>query len=466
MKTIQSITTISLLLSIFFFASCKKDEVSTQDTTPAVTEKGTPTGSATTAIIGTNGGTLTTPDGVLTLTIPAGALASNVTISAQPITNTAPGGTGVAYRLEPEEQKFGKPVSITFKYKDEDFDGSTPDLSWIITQEKDGTWSGYPNTKLDLANKTLQVESTHFSDWGYGKLAEMSLNETNVVVEPGGKPVLFILKGYTSQREVKEKLINSTRPDDAPLPRLTLPRPGQAFEFRELNLTSANVSWELDGKKTPVSNDKGKLEVKNNESIISATYTPPTSEPIPNVVALGLRLGRFLLTANITISKLGLELTIDGKTYKYSNDEISSSVVNNMYVLSNNTKDSNSEFFMLAVNSPREGQIPFNFSNGQNVTFLSDKNDNTSLYPAQNLSCKIVKNDCECQSSQFSDWQITFIKYFPEDVRPFPEAYILEGIFSGSLTKDYKRLLPPNAPCNPVTVGFSGKFKLKSYYVL
>jgi hypothetical protein len=87
-----------------------------------------------------------------------------------------------------------------------------------------------------------------------------------------------------------------------------------------------------------------------------------------------------------------------------------------------------------------------------------------TLYPAQNLSCRIVKNDCECTSTEYTDWQITFTKYFPDNAKPLPETYILEGTFSGSLTKDQKRVLPPNASCNPVKVGFSGKFKLKSYY--
>jgi hypothetical protein len=323
-----------VLVLLTLVSACKRGEESNpQDDTPAVTEKGTPIGSPTTAIIGPSGGTLTTPDGALTLTIPAGALAANTTISAQPITNTAPGGTGVAYQLEPEGQKFEKPVSITFKYKDEDFDGGTPDLSWVITQKADGTWNGYPNTKLDLANKTLQVESTHFSIWGYGKIAELSLNDTDVVVEPGGKPVEFILRGYVSGEEL-ERLMKA-QPDgpngSAPLPILTLPKPGVS-----VNLSSDNVSWELDGKKAPVNNNKGKLESKSNEGSIRATYTPPASEPTPNVVGLSLRLDRYLLTAKITISKLGLELTVDGQTYRYSNDEMSSSVVQNKYVISNN----------------------------------------------------------------------------------------------------------------------------------
>jgi hypothetical protein len=113
---------------------------------------------------------------------------------------------------------------------------------------------------------------------------------------------------------------------------------------------------------------------------------------------------------------------------------------------------------MLAVNSPRKGKIPFNITDGQIVFFLADKNDNASLFLTENLSCKKEKNECKCTSTQFSDWQITFTKYFPDGAKPLPQMYILEGTFSGSLTKEQ------NAPCDPVKVGFSGKFKLKSYF--
>jgi hypothetical protein len=52
---------------------------------------------------------------VLTLTVPAGALDAPVDISIQPITNVAPHGQGLAYRLGPAGLNFLTAVTLTFQ---------------------------------------------------------------------------------------------------------------------------------------------------------------------------------------------------------------------------------------------------------------------------------------------------------------------------------------------------------------
>lgn len=59
------------------------------------TEVGTPQGAKATRSIGPAGGTLASPDGRLTLTVPADALKETVAFSIQPVTNNAEGGLGL-----------------------------------------------------------------------------------------------------------------------------------------------------------------------------------------------------------------------------------------------------------------------------------------------------------------------------------------------------------------------------------
>src|SRR5216684_9417787 len=58
----------------------------------APTEVGTPVGDKVTKDIGPAGGTLVSPDGRLTLTVPPNALTETLPFAIQPITNKAEGG--------------------------------------------------------------------------------------------------------------------------------------------------------------------------------------------------------------------------------------------------------------------------------------------------------------------------------------------------------------------------------------
>ena len=65
---------IAMAVSISLYTSCNKDEtVDPENKVPLVTLVGNPVGSIVTTTIDANGGTLTSADGVLALTVPAGA---------------------------------------------------------------------------------------------------------------------------------------------------------------------------------------------------------------------------------------------------------------------------------------------------------------------------------------------------------------------------------------------------------
>ena len=133
------------------------------DTTSLVTKIGTPIGSPVTKTIDASGGSITSPDGVLKLTIPPGALSVATNISIQPVTNEVPVGLYNAYSLTPNGQQFQKPVTLEFHYSDQDMDTVDPEGLAVAYQDGDQTWEAFTDVAVDTVNKTVSVQSPHFT---------------------------------------------------------------------------------------------------------------------------------------------------------------------------------------------------------------------------------------------------------------------------------------------------------------
>ena len=88
------------------------------------TDVGTPIGNKVSKEIGRAGGSIVSPDGRLTLSVPQNALTEPVAFSIQPITNKAGQGLGPAYRLEPNGKTFATPLEISFHYGEHDLEGT------------------------------------------------------------------------------------------------------------------------------------------------------------------------------------------------------------------------------------------------------------------------------------------------------------------------------------------------------
>ena len=131
---------------------------------PAVTPVGTPVGNIITKTIGASGGSITSDDGRVQLTIPPGALSANTNISIQAVTNTCPGGIGVSYDLLPNGTKFSTPASLTFNYADSDVDGTDPLLIYTAFQDSIGQWEVVDSDKeVDTVGKTISFDINHFT---------------------------------------------------------------------------------------------------------------------------------------------------------------------------------------------------------------------------------------------------------------------------------------------------------------
>lgn len=129
------------------------------------TAVGKPKGSATTKTIGAEGGSISSPDGRITIEIPPHAVSASMNFSIQPITNMAPSGVGDAYRLEPNGRTFSAPLKLAFKFSDRDIDGSTPAGLRVSYQDDAGVWQSLKDAVIDAQNQTYTVTTQHFTDY-------------------------------------------------------------------------------------------------------------------------------------------------------------------------------------------------------------------------------------------------------------------------------------------------------------
>lgn len=310
---------------ILLLNSCGKDDPSpaANSTDPVVTEKGTPQGTSTSASIGAAGGTLQSSDERVSVTIPAGALSSNTTISIQPISNNGPLGLGLGYRLEPEGTTFAQPVTISFKYDDGLLLDSNEDFLWIITQANDGSWNAMLKSEVNKTTKTVTVESTHFSDWALGRFIDLTLEPVKRTVLKN-QTVNLKISGFI--RDQKNEELDELAPlrtivDDG-LDYLAPLTPIPPVESRQMQFRVK--SWSLNGTSAPTSGSSGSLTASN----MTAVYKAPDKRPSRNPVAVSVNLessnkegskSSYMLTSNITVieNEQFITVRVDGQTYEY-----------------------------------------------------------------------------------------------------------------------------------------------------
>ena len=128
------------------------------------TEVGTPVGDAVTKTIGPDGGSLTSSDERMTLTVPPGSVTGPVTFSIQPITNKVEGGVGVGYRIGPNGSQFAAPLQISFGYQDNELQGTGTELCQVVYQDSERSWRTLETLYIDENNKVFTASTTHFSD--------------------------------------------------------------------------------------------------------------------------------------------------------------------------------------------------------------------------------------------------------------------------------------------------------------
>lgn len=176
-------TTAILFAALSLLISCKKDDIKTapHEEKDEITQAGTEIETAKSASIGPNGGKLISRDGKLEITIPAGALASNTTISVAAISNTSSAAIGLNYRITPH-MDFAKPVTLTFSYADKADSLASASVTGIGFRDDNGVWKVKKKSRIDQSNKKISVTTDHFSDWAALELVKLS--PVYSVIEP------------------------------------------------------------------------------------------------------------------------------------------------------------------------------------------------------------------------------------------------------------------------------------------
>lgn len=250
----------------------------TTTATTAATAVGTTIGSASTTTIGSGGGSLSSPDSRMTLSIPAGALTATTVIGIQPITNNAHGGIGNGYRLTPDGQTFQQPVSMRFTYTDQDLIGTAVEALGVAYQSSDGSWHWVNSPVVDTAARTVTVTTTHLSDYSF--VEGVNLRPRSATVGVGETVALQIRHCYPD--DDASFLSECDEEQLAPLP------------------TSAPTEWAVNG--VPGGNSTLGTIGGDHQS---ATFRAPQTKPTPNTVAVTARLVDrrkvTFLQSNITI---------------------------------------------------------------------------------------------------------------------------------------------------------------------
>jgi len=236
---------------------------------PEATAAGSSIGAAASATIGPAGGTLSTPDGQITLTIPAGALDAPVTIGIEPVTNLAHGGTGTAYRLTPDGQVFSAPVTITFAYVDADLDGTAIDFLGLAFQTASGFWYWAGTPSVDANARTVSVASTHFSTWS--KVKGLQILPASKTLRVNDSTTLKVVVCY--QIEVIDPLGDP------------LASPGMSCKVDQGIVSTLSINeWSVNGQP-----GGGSVYGRVTGRDQFATYFAPSSKPTPDTVAVSAR---------------------------------------------------------------------------------------------------------------------------------------------------------------------------------
>jgi hypothetical protein len=298
--------TATLLVGVVLVSSCKKDaqEITEPQPIPQETyQHGAPAGVAVKKTIGAEGGTLSTDDGTVRLTIPAGSVTKATEFSIQPVENTLPGARGKSFRLLPEGTQFTKPIILQFSYADFPMEGTVPEALFLGYQDADGKYWLVNDTALDKSGKTLTVKTTHFSDWQMCEVFRVVADKT--VLKLGETAVLKL-----------QYLVDYGSPELAPL---TQVKHGWA---NYLLGSTETVEWGLNGE--------GQL-IKSGPV---ATYKAPDTAPAENPVLVSLKFSNFIpkyikdrwttsttqliLLTPITIAEKGyMTVTFKGRTITY-----------------------------------------------------------------------------------------------------------------------------------------------------
>jgi hypothetical protein len=131
---------------------------------PTATTRGIPQGPALASAIGPGGGTMSSADGDVQLTVPSGSAPSGTVFTITPISSRAPGALGTSFRIEASQPLQG-PVQVSFKGLGYYGSGLGVSALGVRFQDSRGFWQPPGAVAHDAASDTVTATTPHLSDW-------------------------------------------------------------------------------------------------------------------------------------------------------------------------------------------------------------------------------------------------------------------------------------------------------------
>ena len=144
-------------------------------------------------MVGADGGTLTSADGLASLTVPAGALSEDIEITITPLEEGLPeNAVGVAYDFQPDGLTFAEPATLTITAA-EGYAGAAAELVLCLLEES--TCIALNAYTVDESTLTVSGEISHFTPYllvqvedadadGY-TIADGDCDDADPAVNPG-----------------------------------------------------------------------------------------------------------------------------------------------------------------------------------------------------------------------------------------------------------------------------------------
>ncbi len=122
-------------------------------------------------VIGAAGGSVASSDGVLSVSIPAGAVSGDVMVTVSPLNSPPAGAVGVVYDIGPTGTVFNAPVTMTFHYALASLGSASPSSLRAATYGSNA-WQILAGGSVDTTAQTVSGTTMHLSP--YGEIVESS----------------------------------------------------------------------------------------------------------------------------------------------------------------------------------------------------------------------------------------------------------------------------------------------------
>lgn len=142
------------------------------------------------AIVGVNGGTVTALGGTVTLTVPQGAVTSNVQVTVQAATNPTASPrliAGTAIELGPSGQQWTTPIRLSIRYTPTQLPTGASEQLLRINRDAGGSWQPVAGSAVDVGAKVVSANLTSFSTYSVlsSPITSVSIAPDKATLEEG-----------------------------------------------------------------------------------------------------------------------------------------------------------------------------------------------------------------------------------------------------------------------------------------